>query len=353
MGLLIFYLMLALVVSFLCSIMEAVILSVTPSYVAQFEKEGGTLGKRLRSMKDDIDAPLIAILSLNTVAHTVGAAGVGAHAGIVFASVSVSIISFVLTLLILIFSEIIPKTLGALYWRKLTPFVVRLLGPTVVITKIFGLIHLSRGIARILSGGKKKVLVSREELTALAEIGEKEGVLAARESRMLKNLFLFAKIRTRDIMTPRTVLFALPESSTVGDVLAQHKHIRFSRIPVYQNNRDQITGFVLKTDMLLKGSQDGADTQLIEMRRELLVVHDALPLPDLFERLMDRREHVALVVDEYGGTAGIVTLEDLLETLLGLEIVDEADNVQDMQALARAQWRKRAERLGIIEPEDE
>ena len=346
MALLIFYVVLALGVSFLCSIMEAVLLSVSPSFVAQMEKQG-LIGRKLRALKDDIDRPLSAILSLNTIAHTVGAAGAGAQAAAVFGDVYVGVISAVLTFLILVISEIIPKTLGAIYWRQLTPFVVRLLVPTIWI--MWPLVKMAQGLTRLMAPGKKKVLVSREEFTALAEIGAQEGVFHEDESRILRNLFRFGQVRARDIMTPRTVMFTLPETQTVGETLAEHPELRFSRIPVYAENRDDITGFVLKGDILLHVAKQQHSTTLAEIKRTILVISGTLSLRDLLEQLMTDGSHAALVVDEYGGTAGLVTLEDLVETLLGLEIVDEADHVQDMQEWARQQWRNRARRLGLLD----
>ena len=352
MGLLILYVLLAVGVSFLCSIMEAVLLSVTPSYVAAMEQEGHPVGEKLRQMKEDIDRPLAAILSLNTVAHTAGAAGAGAQGAIVFGDAYLGVISAVLTLLILIFSEIIPKTLGAIYWRNMAPAVTRILVPT--IWAMWPLVKLSKLVTRLLSPGEERTTFSREEFTALAEIGEEEGVFEEEESRILRNLFRFNSLRVKDVMTPRTVVFDMSEHKTVGEVVEEHDEFRFSRIPVYDDDRDDVTGYVLKDAILLKAAQEETDTQLEDLAREMLVVRDSLPLPDLLERLLDRLEHIALVVDEYGGVEGIVTMEDVVETLLGLEIVDEADSVEDMQALARQQWFKRAKQLGMVSeiPED-
>jgi CBS domain containing-hemolysin-like protein len=342
---------LALGVSFLCSVMEAVLLSISPSFMAQMEQRGGWLGRKLRALKDDIDRPLAAILSLNTIAHTVGAAGAGAQAAHVFGEIYVGVISAVLTFLILVLSEIIPKTLGAVYWRQLTPTVVRILIPTIWL--MWPLVKLAEGLTKLLAGGKKTVLVSREEFTALAELGAEEGVFHEDESRLLKNLFRFGQVRARDIMTPRTVIFALSETLTVAQTLAAHPELRFSRIPVYGKDQDDVTGFVLKTDVLLRAAQQQGDTRLSDLKRPIHVVPPDLPLRDLFEQLIDDRAHVALVVDQYGGTAGLVTMEDLVETLLGLEIVDETDAHQDMQELARQQWFKRARRLGMISDDAE
>jgi len=345
MGLLLLYVALALGVSFMCSIMEAVLLSVTPSYVAALEREGDAIGKRLHDMKEDIDRPLSAILSLNTIAHTVGAAGAGAQAAVVFGEAYTGVIAAVLTLLILVFSEIIPKTVGAVYWRTLTPAVVRLLVPTIL--SMWPLVKLSQGLTYLLRG-EDETAFSREEFTAMAELGEEEGVFEEKESRILRNLFRFNSLRVKDVMTPRTVVFDLDEDQTIGEVVDDHDEFRFSRIPVYDETPDDVTGYVLKDEMLLRAAQEEHDVLLEDIAREILVVRETLPLPDLLERLLDRLEHIALVVDEYGGVAGVVTMEDVVETLLGLEIVDEADSVEDMQALARQQWFKRARELGVV-----
>ncbi|MCP3956435.1 MAG: HlyC/CorC family transporter [bacterium] len=345
MALLVFYVTLALGVSFLCSVMEAVLLSVTPAFVAQTERQNPRVGTRLKAFKDDIDRPLAAILSLNTIAHTVGAAGAGAQAAAIFGNQFVGVISAVLTFLILVLSEIIPKTLGAVYWRQLAPAVVRVLVPTM--TLMWPLVRMAQSLTRLLARGKKQVLVSREELTALADLGAQEGVVLEEESRIVKNLFRFGQVRVHDIMTPRTVVFALPASQTVSEALEANPEIRFSRLPLYGDNRDDIHGFVLKSDLLLHAAEQRSDQPLSELARPLELVPETRTLRSLFELLMDKRAHIALVVDEYGGTSGIVTMEDLVETLLGLEIVDEADAVQDMQELARQKWRERAARLGL------
>jgi CBS domain containing-hemolysin-like protein len=339
---------LALGVSFLCSIMEAVLLSVSPSFVARQEQEGHPIGGRLRQLKDNVDKPLAAILSLNTIAHTVGAAGAGAQAAAVFGDAYIGVISAILTFLILVVSEIIPKTLGAAYWRQLTPWVVRAL--RVTIWSMYPLVKLAEALTRWLTKGREKTKVHREEFIALAELGTKEGVFHKYESRILNNLFCFRDVRTRDIMTPRTVLFALKENLTVEQTLSLHAQLPFSRIPIYGDNLDQMTGFILKSEILRAGRQNGA-ILLAEMRRPLMVVHDTLDLHQLFKRFMDEKTHIALSVDEYGGTQGVVTMEDFIETLLGLEIVDEIDTVEDMQAMAREQWRNRALGLGLIDNE--
>jgi CBS domain containing-hemolysin-like protein len=348
-GLLVLYVLLALGFSFLCSILEAALLSVTPSYVAALEQEGHAVAETLRDYKDDIDRPLAAILSLNTIAHTVGATGAGAQAARVVGEgeLAVALTSGVLTLLILVVSEIIPKTLGAIYWRQIAPVMALVL--TVIIWAMWPFVKLSQAITRLISSGEdQEASVSREEFTAMAELGEEEGVFEEEESRILKNLFRFSSLRVRDIMTPRTVVQALHEERPIGAIIEEHDEFRFSRIPVYAENRDDITGYVLKDQILLKAAQEEEDASLYDLRRDIIGVPETLPLPELFERLVDHIEHIALVVDEYGGTAGIVTMEDVVETLLGMEIVDEADSTEDMQVLARRQWLKRAQRVNLI-----
>jgi CBS domain containing-hemolysin-like protein len=350
MGLLIFYVALALVVSFLCSILEAVLLSITPSHVAVLEREGNSAAEGVKALKADIEKPLSAILTLNTIAHTVGAAGAGAQAIVVFGEASIAIFSAVLTVAILILTEIIPKTLGAQYWRPLTPLVTRLLrGMVIVMTPIVWFLRL---ITRAISRGEKDHGVSRDEIAAMADLGHQSGSVDAAESRILKSLFRFRSLRARDIMTPRTVLFHFQQDQTVGEVLGAHPHIRFSRIPIYGSNRDDMAGYILKDDLLLYAARDQVNVPLRKLQRPFIVVPDGLALPQLFERLLDEGEHIALVVDEYGGVAGIVSMEDVVETLLGLEIVDEADATTDMQVLARERWSQRARALGLLDDED-
>lgn len=345
MFLLLLYVSIAIGVSFLCSVMEAVILSISPSYIGVLEEQGSPHAKRLAELKADVDRPLAAILSLNTVAHTIGATLAGAQAVTVFGEAWLGVISVILTLLILIASEIIPKTLGALYWRALAVPVARLLKPTMTITA--PLVYLSRLMTQWLSRGREPDTMSREEITALADIGKAQGTLAEDESRMLKNMMRFQSVRVWDVMTPRTVAFMLQRDVTVGDVMRDHPDIRFSRIPLIGKRSDEVTGYVLKDDILIRASRGETDLPLSALERSMQVVPDLLPLSVVLERLLERREHIALVIDEFGGTEGVVTLEDVIETLLGLEIVDEVDSVTDMQALAREKWRERARTLGL------
>lgn len=348
MGLLIFYLILAIGVSFLCSILEAVLLSINPSYVAVLERKGSKNGKLLRKLKEDIDRPLSAILSLNTIAHTVGAAGVGAQAQVVFGNAYVSITSAILTLLILVLSEIIPKTLGATYWKALSGFAAKTINLLIFVT--YPLVLLSNWITKWLSDGEKGPTVSREEFSAMADLGLEEGVFEEGESNILKNLIRFNSLRVNDIMTPRIVVVKFQQDRSIEDILSKEEDLYVSRMPVYGENEEDITGYVLKNDLYYNLSKDKGDLSLKKIKRDVLILPETISLKTLFERLLEKQEHIAVVVDEYGGFSGVVTMEDVVETLLGMEIVDEIDAIEDMQNLARQKWRERAKRLGIVLP---
>ncbi|MCR9164669.1 MAG: CNNM domain-containing protein [Nannocystaceae bacterium] len=348
-SLLVFYLMLALGVSFACSIFEAVLLSITPGYVAALEKEGSPAAARITALKGSIDRPMAAILSLNTIAHTVGAAGVGAQSAKVFVSVPMGAISGVLTVLILFVSEIVPKSLGATNWKKLAPAVAAALIPVTFVMTYTGFVPVSNWVTRKLGGGKHGTEPSREEISAIAERGAQRGLFAASEGRVLNNLFRLGEVRATDVMTPRTVVFALPEAETVGALIERDEPFRFSRIPIHQGTLDQVTGYVLRSDILLAAARDELDTPLSKLRRDLKTVGDELPLSDLLEQLLEQQTHMALVIDAHGTSTGLVTLEDVVETLFGTEIIDEADNVADLRELARKKWQERAKRLGMVD----
>jgi CBS domain containing-hemolysin-like protein len=337
---------LTLFISFLCSVTEAALLSITPSYIAVLQKERpqkAALLKRFRLEK--VDRSLAAILTLNTIANTAGAVVAGAQAGKIFGSAWLGLFSAVMTLLILFISEIIPKTLGAIYWQKLTGAVAFFL--RVLQTALFPLILVAEQLTRWISRGKKAHAFNREEWVAMAGVGAEFGHINERESKIIRNLFRFGVLRVEDIMTPRTVITALRQNATVAQALDEIANVPFSRLPVYRTNVDEISGFVLKDDLLLANAQGRGAAELDSFKRELVSVIEQTSLSDLLELLLDRRQHIALVVGEYGETKGIVTLEDVLETLLGMEIVDEADKVEDMQALARQKWAQRAKALGL------
>jgi CBS domain containing-hemolysin-like protein len=288
---------------------------------------------------------LAAILTLNTIAHTVGAIGAGSEATVVFGSAWFGLFSAVMTLMILFLSEIIPKTLGAVYWRHLTwptAFFVRYL-----IMLLYPLILIAEGLTKLIAHRKDVHVFSRDEFIAMAGIGEKAGQIREHETRIIRNLFRLGSLKAKDIMTPRTVILGFQQDMSVAEALDAIPHCSFSRLPIYGGNLDDVTGFILKSDMLLYKAEAMGDVKLKNLKRDLQAVHDDMPLSDLLEFLLDQRQHIALVVSEYGGTRGLVTLEDAVETLLGMEIVDELDSVEDMQALARQQWTKRARALGL------
>ena len=346
--LLIIYVLIALGFSFLCSIAEAVILSVTRPYISLLEREGHKSGRLLRRLKQDINAPLAAILTLNTVAHTVGAAGAGAQAASVFGSNYLGIASAILTLLILVFSEIIPKTLGAVYWRQLAPVTAYVLRYLVLLLKPF--VWLSEWLTRGLAHGPTLTGFSREEFAVMAEIGEAEGQLEQRESSIMHNLFFTLRDHTvREVMTPRTVVFSLSENMSVGDAYEQIEKSRFSRIPLYEHDDpDLVVGFILKQDLLLEYSRGVREDSLRSLRRDLLMVPETAAIYQVFHKMLARRVQITAVVDEYGSLEGLVTLEDILEALLGEEIVDEADKTPDRQELAKRLWRWRSKRYGLL-----
>lgn len=351
MTLLIIYLLLAIGVSFLCSILEAVLLSVTPSFIALKEQEGSKSGKLLAELKRDIDRPLSAILSLNTIAHTVGAAGVGAQSLVLFGNAYVSITSAVLTFLILVLSEIIPKTLGANYWKELSGMSARIIQILIVVT--YPLVLLSKGITRRLSKEESAQTLSREEFSAMTDIGVEEGVFEEGESKIFKNLIRFSSLRAIDIMTPRIVVVRFHEEISIEEALKEDEKLIFSRFPVFGESEENILGYVLKNDLYQQLSKGKGSIRLKEIKRDILIFPEKVKLNVLFEKIIEKQEHVAVIVDEYGGFSGIVTMEDVVETLLGLEIMDEIDTIEDMQKLARIKWNERAQKLGISLPNKE
>lgn len=343
MTLLIFYLLLALGVSFLCSVLEAVILSVPLSFIHSQQQQGHAWAHRLRHQKDEIDRPLSAILTLNTVAHTIGAAGVGAQAVALFGKAWFGLISAVLTLLILFLSEIIPKTLGATWWRELARPASRILQVLIVLT--WPLVWLSQLLMKLLARKGEIPPVSRFEVEALVRFGVGHGVFKEQESRIVSNLVGLRDVRVKDIMTPRTVMVAVSSTMTIAEFVADPRIARFSRIPLFLNSIDDIQGYVLKSDLLpfLVGGQQ--DRSINEFLRPIPICPEQLPVPKLLNLLLEKREKVALVTNEYGGTEGVATMEDVMETLLGQEIIDELDQHADLQDVARRRWENRRQVL--------
>jgi len=347
MGLLILYFLIAILTSFLCSILEAALLSITPSFIASKVNEGKSYAKSLQKFKNNIDTPLAAILTINTFANTIGAVGVGVQAQKLWGNEYLTITSAVLTITILIFSEIIPKTLGANYWKNLARIVPPLL-KAMIYSPFYPIIIFAKFITKSLQRDKSQSALSRSEFHAMAEIGIKEGIFKEEESKILMNLMVFNKISVKNIMTPRTVVFAAEDHLTINDFFENNDKIRFSRIPVYESNIDNITGYVLKDDIMQDLIDKKQDKTLKNLSREIKVVSEQMPIIRLFYKLIEEKEHIAMVVGEYGEMEGIVTMEDIIETLLGTEIMDELDNIEDMQQQAKLIWEKRAKRLGLI-----
>ena len=351
---------LTILFSFLCSIWEAVLLSATPTFLESKIQEGKAYAVRLKEMKENIDRPLAAILTLNTIAHTVGAMWVGGIAetnfhdtlpiNLGFVEISVvSIIASVMTLAILLLSEIIPKTLGATYWKRLSHFTEVSLRIILVILRPF--VWISQLITKALKQEDGKSVLSRADFSAMARLGIEEGIFAKQESDILANLLDFDKVLVKSIMTPRMVVKAAPEDMTIGEFYESNPELRFSRIPLYNNSIDEVTGFILKDRLLEKMIDEASEQPLSSIKRKITIFHENTPITTAFKQMMKERQHISLVVDEFGGTEGIVTIEDIMETLLGLEIVDEFDNVEDLQLMARRNWERRAQRLGLLEEE--
>lgn len=346
---LILWFSLSIIFSFLCSVWEAVLLSITPNFIRSTAQTNPSLHTKLKEYKADIDRPLSAILTLNTIAHTVGAIGVGASAGALFGgktfdlslfSISIeSIIAVVMTLAILIASEIIPKTLGANNWQSLTPFTISSLGILIFLLTPF--VKISQLITKRLKKDKDKSVLSRADVIALADEGRLSGAIDDDESKIIKNLLKLRHITVKDIMTPRTVVMGMDENTIIGDFYAQNQQLPYSRIPIFQRSLDNITGVVLKHELLKQMVEGNSAKKMGEIKRPIQTVHEDDKIDIVFNELTVNRQHIAVVMNQFGVMVGLVTMEDVVETLLGLEIVDETDTVDNLQELARKQWEKR------------
>ncbi|MBK8806733.1 MAG: DUF21 domain-containing protein [Bacteroidales bacterium] len=349
MALLLLFLFSALGISFLCSLVEATLLSVPMTFLKANEQSAQKGINKITFHKLQIDRSLSAILSLNTIAHTVGAAGVGAQATIVFGEAYFGIVSAILTILILVLTEIIPKTIGANYWKKLTNFSAIVISIMIYIT--YPLVVLSAFLTNIITKNKIEQTTSREEISALAEIGTMEGIFQEKENKIIQNLIKLKNIKVSDIMTPRTVVTFANESMTLEEFLKNKDYLRFSRIPVYTGNQDNITGYVFRQSVFEKLAEDYENLTLKDLKKQIVVIPDTKPVFTVWELLLEKKEHIAQVVDEYGGMDGIVTMEDIIESLLGFEIVDEKDTFTDMQQLARERWLQKQAKYKLLETE--
>lgn len=348
MTLLLFFLFSAMAVSFLCSVLESVLMSTTVSFLQMREDEGDADAALLHGYKSDTDKPLAAILSLNTIANTIGAAGVGAQATEVFGSRWFGLISVITTILILVFSEIVPKTIGTTRWRSLTRFTARTL--RVLIFVLYPIVFLVQRLTQWISPeeSEDEVTISREEVSAMANVGEEEGVFEENENKIIQNIIKLEDIKAYDVMTPRVVAAIASENLTLKDFYKEDKFDHFSRIPVYADSREFITGYILRSDALELLAEDKFDIRLRDIKRSLPYFNEETSIPDIWESLIQHKEQISIVIDEYGCFQGVLTLEDVIETVFGFEITDENDQVTDMQQYARERWQQRQKRFKSI-----
>lgn len=340
MTLLFLYLGIALVMSFICSLIEAALLSITASHVSIVNSDNPKLGRKLQDFKSNIDKPLSAILTLNTFAHTIGAAGVGAQAQILWGDEYLTVVSVVLTIVILILTEIIPKTLGANYWKQLIPFTVKVI--QIMIFLLYPIVLFSQLITKALNKNKESSVLSRADFSAMVEIGSKDGVLEQDEYRVINNLLRFNLMKINVIMTPRTVVVAAPKDQSIREFYDNADNHRFSRIPIYRESIDDIIGYVLKDEIFQQIIEGHGDDDLESIVRPFLTEPESATTAAVFSRLIKKKEHITLIIDEYGGTSGIATMEDIIETLLGLEITDESDDIEDLQKWAKEKWKNKS-----------
>ena len=336
MGVILLYFLGALSLSFLCSVLEAVLLSTPMSYISMRENQGSKTATLMKQYKNNVDRPVGAILSLNTIAHTIGSAGVGAESIKIFGEQYFGLISAILTLLILVLSEIIPKTIGASYWRSLAMPSTRIIRVLILIT--YPLVLLSELITKVFTPRGNQASMSREEVSAMVDVGTTEGIFRESESKLIKSCIALSGVKARQIMTPSIVVESACQDLTVKDFQAKQSW-SFSRIPVYAGDKDYITGYVLKDAVLKLLSEDQFHVKLSDLKRPILTFREEESVFQIWEKMLEKREHISVINDEYGGLRGLVTMEDIIETMTGVEIVDEDDVAVDMQALAKEKSR--------------
>lgn len=335
---LLIFLLAALVISFLCSILEASLMSTPISYITLKEEEGLKAAVRFRQYKLDPSRPLAAILSLNTIANTIGAAGVGRQATMVFGSQWFGLVSAVTTVLILVFSEIIPKTIGSSRWKSLTSFTANTI--RILIVVLYPIVVSVEFLQKLFSGGKSDISVSRDELGAMADVAEETGELEEDENEIIQNIINIDEIEAKDAMTPRVVAAIAPESMTIKKFYKDRRFLHHSRIPVYADNDEYITGYILRMDALQLMAEDKFDCKLSEIKREVSSFPEETTIDRIWDDMLRSKEQMAIIINEYGSFQGLLTMEDIIETVLGDEIVDERDVVVDMQQLALDKWQK-------------
>lgn len=336
---LLIFLFSALAISFLCSVLEATLMSTPLSYITMREDEGYRPAAKFKEFKQNSSRPIAAILSLNTIANTIGAAGVGRQATLLFGSGWFGLVSAVTTILILVFAEIIPKTIATTHWKGLMGFATR--GISVLVVLLYPVVVSLEWVARLITPKEPDSTVSREEVSAIANVAEEEEVLDEDENTVIQNIINMDDIPAEEAMTPRVVASIAPESMTVKEFYSRAEYRNHSRIPVYADNDDYITGYILRVDALQLLADDKFDATLGSIRRNVELFPEDTPLGKVWDTMLSRNEQIACIIDEYGAFQGILSLEDVIETIFGSEIVDEKDAVADMQALARDRWQKR------------
>ncbi len=316
-----FYIALSLSVSFLCSLLEAIILSVSPSYLTSLKATNPKLYAKVSDLKEDIEKPLASILSFNTIAHTIGAAGAGAEAQKAFGSEILTVFSILLTLAILFLSEIIPKSIGAGSWRALLPFAVKVLRPMIFLSA--PLVYVSQILGRFFQGEKE--VVSREEIKALADIGLSDGVLSEHEHRSLKGLVKFSKLKLKDVISKKEEVKSLTYDMNIEIAYNEIQEHSYSRIIVFGVDKDDLRGYVMRNEIQRMYIEGYLKENLNTLIKPILRLPHDISTQNLFHRLLKRREHISAVIDDHGQFMGIITLEDLIEHMLDLEIFDEFD----------------------------
>ncbi|MBQ4389255.1 MAG: DUF21 domain-containing protein [Bacteroidales bacterium] len=351
MTLLIIYLLLTMGISFLCSLLESVLMSTPISFISMKEEEGDRNATLFMKFKQDPDRPLTAILSLNTIANTLGAAAVGHQATQLSGDHVFGIVSAAMTILILVFSEIVPKSIGTSHWKNLLwlSHVMQLL-----VYLLFPVVWVVDKLHDTISHEDPDTGISREEVSAMANIGEEEGVLDGSENKVIQNIIKLDDIKAYDVMTPRVVAAIASEQMTLRNFYKQEDLSHNSRIPVYSDSPEFITGYILRYDALENLADDKFDMRLKDIKRKIAAFHEETSVSDIWESLLKTKDQIACIIDDYGCFQGIITLEDIMETILGMEIIDENDTITDMQQYARERWLKRKNQYKqIVLPEDD
>lgn len=338
MELVLLYLFGALALSFLCSVLEAVLLSTPISFISMKEKQGVKSASLMLQYKTNVDRPVAAILSLNTVAHTIGAAGVGSESVKIFGEAYFGVISAIMTLLILILSEIIPKTIGASYWRELSMPATKIIRLLIIVT--YPLVWLSELLTRCFAPKIQPLTVSREEVAAMVNVGEEEGVFQAQESKILQSFLKLENVKAKTIMTPQIIVSTANVKTTMEEFHINAEFSHYSRIPVYDSKKEYVSGYVLRSAVLEKICSGNGKDRMSGIVRPILTFGEEEKVSDIWKAMLEKKEHISVIADEYGCMRGIVTMEDVIETMLGVEIVDECDTATDLQEVARQRYSR-------------